>query len=121
MSNDIFDVNNFTKAANCRKASTPAEVCSSCSQDEPREVKPEENMEKSMHFLGSMGYAQVNMNNPLAKRVKSSVDNFLEDPQYASEHTEICDELVKKGYPLEDAINVTDRIFDTLKAEDTYK
>ncbi len=125
MSNDISDLNKFVKATNCRKMSASAENCNDSLSSEPTEGNNAENMsnsmEKSMNFLGAMGYAQVNMTNPTIKRVQNSVDSFLEDPEYAKQHTETCDELVKRGYKLEDAIDVTDRIFDTLKTEDTYK
>ena len=121
MSNDISDVNKFAKAANCRKVSIPAEMSSNNNVSDANDSKSAENMENSLNFLGSMGYAQVNMNNPLTKGVKTSVDSFIEDPEFVQEHTDMCDNLVKDGYPLEEAIDVTDRIFDTLKNEEIYK
>ena len=124
MSNDISDVNKFSKPANRSKISNSAETCSAKTSVESN-LESSKNMENSMansmNFLGAMGHAQVNMNNSLTKGVKSSVDSFINDPEYVQEHTELCDELVKKGYPLEKAIDVTDRVFDVLKTEDTYK
>jgi len=120
MSNEISDVNKFAKAANCRKVSIPAEMSSNVISD-TNDSKSAENMANSLNFLGSMGYAQVNMNNSLTKGVKTSVDSFIDDPEYVQEHNDMCDNLVKDGYPLEEAIDVTDRIFDTLKNEETYK
>ena len=124
MNNDISDVNKYIKATNRHQAVNSAEVCHNCASniasDDQSETK-KTSMKNSMDYLGTMGYAQVSMNNPLTKGVKASLDSYLKNPEFVQEHNEMCDSLVKEGYPLEKAIDVTDRIFDTLKTEDTYK
>lgn len=123
MSNDISDVNKFLKSAGRSKINNSAEALSMPASGE-NISKPSEDMTgsmvNSMKFLNAMGHAQVNMNNPMTRGVKNSVDTFLNNTDYVQEHTEFCDELVKEGYPLEKAIDVTDKVFDTLKTEDTY-
>lgn len=54
-------------------------------------------------------------------RVDKSVQSFLNDPQNAQSHVEFCDELVKKGYDLREAIDTTDKVFKLLKEEELYK
>lgn len=120
MNNDISDVNKFVKSTSQCKMQSAGEVYSLRMPDE-MPSKPSEDMAKSLNFLGAMGHAQVNMNNSLTKGVKASVDSFLDNPEYVEEHNEMCDKLVNEGLPLERAIDVTDKIFDTLKTDDTYK
>ena len=84
-------------------------------------IENKKGMEESMAFLGSLGCAQVNMNNlPQNKSVRTSVETFLKDSDFVQSHVEICDELVKKGYPLEIAIKKTDDIFKILQDKKTY-
>jgi hypothetical protein len=52
--------------------------------------------------------------------VRASVETFLKDTDFVQSHVEICDELVKKGYPLEIAIKKTDDIFKILQDKKTY-
>lgn len=54
-------------------------------------------------------------------RVDKSVQSFLNDSQNAQSYVEFCDELVKKGYNLREAIDTTDKIFELLKEEELYK
>ena len=75
-------------------------------------------VQSPMDCLGSMGVAQVKMTNP---RVKQSVIEFLNDEEFATSHVDFCDNLVQKGYKLEDAIKVTDEVFAHLKKDSIYK
>jgi len=118
MNNDISDVNKYTNTPSKRINKVRPEVSVSSASEEIQDLKT---MTNSMDYLGAMGFAQVKMGNVLSKNVKKSVDSFLEDTEYAKEHVELCDELVKCGYPLEKAIDTTDKIFDSLSSKDTYK
>ncbi len=55
-----------------------------------------------------------------AKNANSAADKFIQDPEYVQSHVEFCDELVEKGYPLEEAIEKTDKCFKILSDKDTY-
>ena len=74
-------------------------------------------MQDSMSFLGSLGCAQVNMNNSLRR----SVDEYLANPDFVESHVALCDLLVQEGYSLEKALSTTDMAFDTLRLPETYK
>ena len=119
MNNDISDVNKFVKPVAQRKTAHNSDVCVGGKSGDIS--KPQEDITKSMNFLGAMGCAQVQMSNPMEKRVKVSVDSFLENPEMVQDHTDICDDLVKDGMPLEVAILATDEIMNTLQSKDTYK
>ena len=122
MNNDISDVNNFTKAATHKRSFTSSEVVPAAPSEETVDISEQnKTYASSMDCLGTLGCAQVNMNNPLTKRIKASVESYGNDPVFASEHVNLCDELVKRGYPLERAINTADIFFETLKKQDTYK
>ena len=76
----------------------------------------------SMTFLGNMGHAQVNMNNTsLNKNTSKVIEEYMKNPEYAQMHTEFCDELVKCGYSLEDAVMQTDNVFSILSDKNTYE
>jgi len=119
MNNDISDVNKFVKPVAQRKTAVNNDVCASNLSDDIS--KPQEDITKAMNFLGTMGCAQVKMSNPMEKRVKASVDSFLENPEMVQDHTDICDNFVNDGVPLEVAVLMTDEIMNTLQSEDTYK
>ena len=80
--------------------------------------KIEKNIQSPMDCLNSMGVAQVKMTNP---QTRLSAIEFLKDEEYATKHVEFCDDLVEKGYKLEDAIQITDKVFAHLKKGSTYK
>ncbi len=80
--------------------------------------KIETNVQSPMDCLNSMGVAQVKMTNP---QTRLSALEFLNDEGYATAHVEFCDDLVEKGYKLEDAIQITDEVFAHLKKGATYK
>ena len=80
--------------------------------------KIETNVQSPMDCLNSMGIAQVKMTNP---QTRLSALEFLKDEEYATAHVEFCDDLVEKGYKLEDAIQITDEVFAHLKKGATYK
>ncbi len=76
--------------------------------------------QNSLNFLGTLGCAQVNMDTTENKRIKEALEKFQSDPEKIKAHTKICDDLVKKGYTLEQAILTTDKIFDILSRKETY-
>ena len=80
----------------------------------------EKNAQSSLNFLGTLGCAQVNMNNLRQERIKKSLQEFKNDPEHVEAHISLCDSLVKYGKPLEDAILITDEVFKTLSSENTY-
>lgn len=59
-------------------------------------------------------------NDNLSLNVQKSLQEYAENQAYVEAHIELCDELVKKGYCLEDAIDKTDSIFEILKDKEIY-
>ncbi len=115
MNNDINNKINFigtTRKNNNVVPKTP--IQSNQDKYEP------ESTQNPLNFLGTLGCAQVNMDNLENKRLKEALEKFKSDPDKAEAHIKICDELVKKGYPLEKAIITTDKIFDVLSKRETY-
>lgn len=54
------------------------------------------------------------------KNVDKSIENFLNNPDFAQAHVDFCDSLVEHGYCLEDAIKKTDTVFEILHQKETY-
>ena len=78
-------------------------------------------MKDSMEFLGTMGCAQVNMNNLNSnKSVRQAMETFIQNPEYVQAHVDFCDALVARGYKLEEAIEKSDVFFGTLKNKNIY-
>ena len=77
---------------------------------------PNGNMQDSMTFLGSLGCAQVKMNNTL----RHSIEEYMANKDFVESHVAFCDSLVEEGMELEKAIITTDFVFDALRSEDTY-
>lgn len=87
-----------------------------------RQAAIDVDMEKSMNCM--LGKLQVNSKKSADKNgtsAKESVEYFIQNPEFAQSHVELCDELVKRGYSLEDAIKKTDMFFDALKNAGTYQ
>lgn len=57
------------------------------------------------------------MNN---KTTQNSIKNYMQNPLEVELHTDFCDNLVSRGYKLEEAIHTTDKVFETLSNKDTY-
>ena len=119
MNNDISaDVNKYisNKASSRQMSSSEANV-----EISKAENIDSESIKNSFDYLGSLGHAQVNMNKLTpSKTTKEAVKSFVNDPEYAKAHVELCDELVSRGYKLEDAIMKTDKIFNILSDKNTY-
>lgn len=78
-------------------------------------------MKNSMDYLNSIGHAQVNMNNSNPSQTTiEAVEEFNGNPDLIKAQVDFCDELVKAGYPLENAISKTDAVFQVLKDGNTY-
>lgn len=77
-------------------------------------------IDKTMNFMGTLGVAQIGLNKDLLGNVKKSTNEFLKNPDYTEAHVAFCDSLVENGYKLEEAIETTDSIFETLKQKETY-
>lgn len=119
MNNDISANLKYFNAQKQNKA-----VNGSKSKEEPvAELnKSNSDFRDSMAFLGSMGCAQVKMDNAsLCSRIANSVAEFKENPDLVNLHTSFCDDLIEKGYSLENAVRCTDAVFRGLKNEETYK
>ena len=115
MNNDINNKINFigtTRKNNDVASKTPI-------QPNHKKYEPD-SIQNPLNFLGTLGCAQVNMDNLENKRLREALEKFKSDPDKIKTHIEICDELVKKGYPLEKAIIATDKIFDILSKKETY-
>lgn len=120
MNNDISaDVKKYNNAGSIPKAKIMPEIQSVTLQE--GKTNDSSKMEKAMNYLGAMGHVKFRMDNPLSENVKTSVESFNKDPLLAQSHVDICDELVKRGYPLEIAVTKTDEIIDALSNENTYK
>ncbi len=113
MSNEIrSNLNKYTKIN-----STIHKNNASCANDLPQPERIETSAD-AMNFLGAYGCAKVKMDKHLS--TKNSAESFMRDPFAAELHNGFCDELVSRGYKLEDAINTTDTMFETLKDKNTY-
>ncbi len=73
---------------------------------------------EAMNCLGAMGCAQVNMQK---NSVKKSTEEFMNDPFLAETKMDFCDNLVKDGYDIFKAMEITDNVFKCLKEENTYR
>jgi len=119
MSNDISDKLNKYIGSNMGHAqikNVPA-----------KNVKFEENnhstkdYETTQDYFNALGRTKVNMDKTsLDNRIMSSIQTFKANPDYVQQHIDFCEDLVKNGYNLEEAIIGTDIIFDKLKNETTY-
>lgn len=115
MNNDIArDLNNCVNTP--KRANAPLDNSSKVNTEEQMCVNSlslDTNLDNSMNC--TLGRAQVNSVNKIQSGVQKSVEEFIESPEFVEYHTQICDELVKKGYNLEEAILKTDEIFKALK------
>jgi hypothetical protein len=79
------------------------------------------NYDSAQDCLNNMGHAKVNLDKKaMSNRVISSLGVLKKDAQYVQSHVEFCDNLVQKGYSLEDAVLGTDIIFKHLQNKSTY-
>ncbi len=115
MSNDI---NNNIKIIGAQKRNNNPVQKTFLQQNQTDEA--EKNAQSSLNFLGTLGCAQVNMDNLRHERIKTALKELKADPILVQTHVETCDSLVQRGYPLEEAIKITDRIFKTLSDKNTY-
>lgn len=73
----------------------------------------------AVNFLGTMGYAQVNMNNPMSK-IKTYVADFQNDIAYSEAYTDLCDFYIAKGLTTLEAIERSEQVLNILKQQNTY-
>ena len=116
MNNDINNNINFISA---QKANSNA-VQKMPTQQKEDNNNTKENMQSSLNFLGTLGCAQVNMNNLRDKGIRQALEKLKSDPIFVETHTQLCDKLVQEGYPLEKAILTSDKILETLADKNTY-
>lgn len=76
-----------------------------------------DSMADSMNILSAQGHAQVNMDNPLYRGIKDSMEQLRKNPQLVESYIYFCDSLMEEGLALEQAIQYTDMVFDALKKE----
>ena len=117
MNNDVVRLNMGAKSANnnLNGFQNKTQVVSSnvCAENI--------SMKDSMEFLGTMGCAQVNMNNlNSTKTTRQAMEKFIQNPEYVQAHVDFCDSLVARGYKLEEAIEKSDIFFGTLKNKNIY-
>lgn len=77
-------------------------------------------MNESFAYLDSIGRSQVNMLKP-TKTTQDAVQKYMDDPNYVENHMAFCDDLVKKGYSLEEADRITQQVFEKLSDERVYE
>ena len=117
MSNDIpKDMNNYVNLpkGNNSKPNRQTETFD-VKENDTKYVPSDIDMEKSMWCL--LGKMQVK---PISgfkssDSVKKSSEEFMDNPADIQDKVDFCDELVQRGYSLEDAILKTDMFFDALK------
>lgn len=73
---------------------------------------------EAMQCLGAMGCAQVNMQK---NSIRKSTEEFMNDPFLYETKMNFCDSLIKDGYDIFKAMEITDNFFDCLKDENTYR
>lgn len=78
-------------------------------------------VDDTLESLAQMGQAQVRLNKAASDSIRASVDEMKKDTEFASAHVYFCDSLVEMGYDLPTALEKTDRVFDILHQDDTYK
>lgn len=126
MNNDIpRDMNSYINVP--KKSNAPLGGDSDMQNEETNlqdseQVAIDLDMGNSMNCV--LGKLQVNPKKSADKNAaftKESVEHFMQNPEFAQSHVELCDELVKRGYSLEDAIKKTDMFFDALKNAGTYQ
>ena len=117
MSNDIpKDMNNYVNLpkGNNSKPNRQTETFD-VKENDTKYVPSDIDMEKSMGCL--LGKMQVK---PISgfkssDSIKKSSEEFMDNPADIQDKVDFCDELVQRGYSLEDAILKTDMFFDALK------
>ena len=118
MNNDINGSMNFPNAQQIKPQAAVKAASVSQNADLKNDAKP---MQSSMSYLGTMGFAQVNMNNLHNKNVKEATEKYIKNPEFAESYVDLCDGFVEKGMPLEKAIVATDSVFNTLSDPKTYR
>ena len=119
MNNDIR--NGYPKYIGSQSANPRSSVNKSVPNSPAIEPEIRKPMADSMEILGTLGHAQVNMENLCAdKNVRHSVDQYIKDPFFAQSWVNYCDNLIERGHNLEDALNKTDEFFSVLKDKNIY-
>lgn len=124
MNNDIpRDMKNTY--VNVQKNAPAFSSCNSNIQNEEaaeeRQMSYEFDMEKSMSYmLGKMQVDSKKSSQKSDSSISDSVEKILTNPDFVQSHVDFCDELIQRGYSLEDAIEKTDMFFDALKSADIY-
>ena len=119
MNNDIrSDYPKYVSAQNTGKNISMDKTVAQQFAPESENVKP---IADSMEVLGALGHAQVNMENLCTNNgVKRCVEQYMQDPLYAKCWVDYCDNLIDRGYNLEDALAETDNFFSVLKDKNIY-
>lgn len=120
MNNDISrDLNSFIKTTQRQKQNN-ARIPADMPIQNSEKILPDKSksLEDSMGFLGVLGSMQVKRD--LSKSVNNAVEEFIEDPEKIKEKVDFCDELVARGYCLEDADKKTCEVFHVLEDPNTY-
>ena len=80
--------------------------------------KNPDTLKESMEMLGLLGSVQVKRD--AQKTLNQSVEEFIQDPFIVQEKVDFCDNLVQRGYHLEEADNKTRQVFSALQNSKTY-
>ena len=123
MNNDITRgyKNNYINTQKQSSANNMSPVKNNCVTENGEKLEQDnKTINEALGFLGTMGLAQINMDNPQSS-IRHSVEEILSDSENIEQQVQFCDELVKKGYKLEDAIQKTDDVFKILSDKNTYK
>ena len=123
MNNDITRgyKNNYINTQKQSSANNVSPVKNNCVTENGGKLEQDnKTINEALGFLGTMGLAQINMDNPQSS-IRHSVEEILSDSENIEQQVQFCDELVKKGYKLEDDIKKTDDVFKILSDKNTYK
>ncbi len=117
MSNEIGkNLNNF----NSITKTSVNDKCSKLAQStNGSKLENNTKMQETMEFLGTMGLSQVIKAKPSKTTIKA-VDELKNDYEYVQNHISFCNNLVAKGYSLQEADRITQKVFSSLKNKNTY-
>ena len=119
MNNDM--VNNNKPHINTQNINNATCAISSAMRQNAQQECDSESMDKSMEFLGTLGQTYIKRSeNKTSQTIRNSIQMFLNDPLYVENYVGFCDDLVEKGYDLDDAIEKTDVVFEALKDKNIY-
>ncbi len=119
MNNDISrDTNNYINTKINTKMKIERTFDKKATAESPvKDTYKNIDMEKTMEYVLGKMQADSSLNaSKILSSVKDSTVSFLQNAEFAQNWIDLCDEMIEKGYSLEEAIDKTDAIFETIKS-----